>query len=111
MTPARAAFYDESFDDEPGFVDAAADRNQRIADRAAELVEEALRGEGDFWPACADGEPMAPEWDLEQGNRLLAALRDSFREGQITSRLRYAKAISDVINDYAQRRAREEIDG
>lgn len=111
---ARAAFYDENFDDAPGFIDAAAERNQRIADRKAELIAEALKGAGDFWPGKVrcDGAIEAPEWDLDQGNALLAALRDSFiaAADPAAAQLRYAKAISDAISDYAQRRASEEIE-
>lgn len=110
----RAAFYDENFEDGSGFIDAAAERNQKIADRTAELIVETLKGAGDFWPGKvrSDGAIDGPEWDLDQGNVLLAALRDSFiaAADPAGAQLRYAKAISDAITDYATRRATEEIE-
>lgn len=116
MSIARSLFYNpEFFEDGPSAFDLAADRNQRIADRKAELITETLKGVGDFWPPVGvrcDGATLPPEWDLEQGNVLLAALRDSFLAAAdpAGAQLRYAKAISDTIEDYAQRRAQEEVD-
>lgn len=96
------------------FHDHAAERNQKIADRTAELIVETLKGAGDFWPGQvrSDGAIDGPEWDVDQGNALLAALRDSFiaADDPAGAQLRYAKAISDAITDYAQRRAMEEIE-
>lgn len=100
---------------EDTFIGQAEARNQRIADLKTELIAEALKGKGDFWPGKAresDGAIDAPEWDLEQGNVLLAALRDWFVNAAdpAGAQLRYAKAIHETIADYAQRRAEEEID-
>ncbi len=43
-----SSFYDDNWDDAPSAIDEAVDRNQRIADRKAELIAEALQGKGDF---------------------------------------------------------------
>jgi len=95
---------------------ADAERNQRIADRREELILEALEGKGDFWPGVlrVDGEPNPPEWDLEQGNRLLVVMRDCFAApgGKLepATVLRLAQSIAKEIEDYATRRATEEIE-
>lgn len=87
------------------FIDAAANRNQRIAERQDELVAEALSGRGSFY--------TYGDWDFGQTERVMLALRYSFASGgdPATAQLEFAKALAAIITDYAKRRAMEECDG